>query len=243
MIWWWLPISLAGGFDHDYAALDAVYDGAVSVAGVDYRVLATRRARLDEAIGAMAAVSIEDFTGPQKLALYVNAYNAYTLQIVLDAMPLDSIRDLDGGKVWDTRTFRVAGVDLTLNQIEHDHARKLADGRVHAVVSCASRGCPPLQPEPIRPRSVEAQLDTAARQWASHNAWAIVDGTLQLSPIFDWYGEDFPSGGGDIPGVEGKQENALWFLAGFVEKRQRAQLISGRYPVVWAAYDWRLNAR
>ena len=180
----------------------------------------------------------------QQLALYVNAYNAHTLATVLDAMPLKSIMDLDGGKVWDTRTFPVGGRSLTLNQIEHEHIRKLGDGRIHAVVSCASRGCPALPPDPLRAQTCEAQLTSAARSWAGTNAFRVDGGTVYLSSIFDWYGEDLaPYAKGDLAKVDGKAEAALWFLSTVVGEKERVRLLSGELDAAWASYDWTLNRR
>ena len=236
-------LALAGSdFDHDYTALDRFYGDAVSARGVDYDALATRRAQLDEAIAAIADAPVDEFTASQQLALYVNAYNAYTLATVLDARPLKSIMDIDGGKVWDTRKFRVAGRDLTLNQIEHGNVRRLGNGRIHAAVNCASKGCPPLPPDPLRGSTSEAQLDAAARTWAATNAYRIEGGTVYLSSIFDWYADDFPARG-DIPGVDGKAEAALWFLSDFVGADAKARLTGGGLTAAWQSYDWSLNAR
>ena len=105
------PTALAdeSGFDHDHATFDRFLDGAVSSSGVDYGALASRRALLDSYLADVASAPVSEFSKTQQLALYVNAYNAYTVKTILDEMPLKSIMDLDGGKVWDKRTFAVAG--------------------------------------------------------------------------------------------------------------------------------------
>jgi hypothetical protein len=239
-----LGAAFAVDFDHTHAALERVLDGAVSTAGVDYGLVATRREKLDAYLGQVKAAETSGWTDAQKLALYVNAYNAWTLRLMLDEGPPNSIMDLDGGKVWDTRRFPVAGRELTLNQMEHENARKLADGRVHAVVNCASKGCPPLPPEPLTAPGVEAQLDDAARRWASTNAFTLDGDTVRLSKIFDWYGDDFASEGtGDLPGVEGKAENAIWFLSRYVDEPTKTRLLSGSLTADWLEYDWSLNRR
>ena len=239
-----LGAAHAAAFDHDHARLAEVLDGAVSSAGVDYPTVASRRATLDAYLEEVKVADTTGWTDAERLALHVNAYNAVTLRLILDEGTPKSIRDLDGGKVWDTRRFDVAGDSLTLNQMEHERARKLADGRVHAVVSCASKGCPPLQPSPLTPAGAEAQLDAAARQWASTNAFTLDGEVVRLSKIFDWYGEDFEAASqGDIAGVEGKAENALWFLSRYVDQGTRDKLLSGSLTVDWQDYDWSLNQR
>ncbi|MEO0603176.1 MAG: DUF547 domain-containing protein [Myxococcota bacterium] len=237
-------LAVAAPFDHDHTALTRFLKGAVSPTGVDYAALALRRDQLDSYLETVAQVDASGFSAPQQLALYVNAYNGYTLRLMLDEGPPKSITDLDGGKVWDTRRFPVAGASLTLNQMEHEHARKLADGRVHAVVNCASKGCPPLPPVALSANSTERQLDAAARTWTSTNAFSWAGDTIRLSRIFDWYGQDFTKDGrGDLPRVEGKQEDALWFLSRYVDPSTKDRLLSGTIQADWQVYDWSLNRR
>jgi len=237
-------VASDGGFDHDHGAFAAFLKGAVDGVLVDYSLLATRHAMLDQYLDTIAEVDASAFTPAEKLALYVNAYNAYTIDLVLDADLPKSIRDLDGGKVWDTRTFRVAKSALTLNQMEHEHARPLADGRVHAVINCASKGCPPLPPTPLTPTGQQEQLDAAARRWATTNAFRLEGNTVKLSMIFDWYGEDFADARkGDLGNVDGEPEAALWFLARYTDAATSAKLTSGALTAGWMEYDWTLNRK
>ena len=236
----WLAVAMAGegtGFDHDYKALRAFYEGAVSAGGVDYATFAKRRALLDAALGEIAHADTEGWTNDQRLALYVNAYNGYTVQMMLDEGVPSSIRDLDGGDPWKARSFQVAGAALTLDAMEHQRARKLTDGRVHAVVNCASKGCPPLPPEPLRPVGIESQLDAAAKRWVASNAYTLSGGKLGLSKIFDWYGVDFGKWSSDlVPGAGSKQAAAIGFLQAFglpADVKPTA--------VEWADYDWSVN--
>ncbi|MCB9666104.1 MAG: DUF547 domain-containing protein [Alphaproteobacteria bacterium] len=231
-------LAAPSAFDHAYAKLDAFYEGAVTPQGVDYTVLGSRRTLLEGALSEIAQADTAGFDDAQKLALVVNAYNAYTVQLILDHPGVRSIRDLDGGNPWKKRTFRVAGQDLTLDQMEHEHARKLADGRVHAVINCASRGCPPLPPDPLVPQGLDAQLDAAARRWVGANAYGVVSGTLFLSRIFEWYAPDFVRWRtDDVPGADDRQDAALGFLRAFGLER-----IPAHQDVAWRAYDWSLNA-
>lgn len=241
MVWMtWLAVAWAGesgGFDHTYGDFAAVLSGAVTARGVDYDAIAKRRAILDAFLRRVATADVSGFTREEQLALYVNAYNGYTLQLVLDHLPLTSIRDLDGGNPWKARTFPVGGAPLTLDQMEHAHARKLADGRVHAVVNCASKGCPPLPATPLTPEGLDARLDAEARRWVATNAYVLQGDTLALSKIFDWYGEDFVRWRAvDHPQADDKQDAALGFLQAFGP---------GTLPevarVTYAPYDWTLN--
>lgn len=234
-----LGSALAGpAFDHDYTAMDKALEGLVSPEGVRYDVLAERRALLDAQAEAIAGADLSTFTDAQRLALYVNAYNLYTLITVLDAQPLRSIRDLDGGQVWKTRRFAVAGQLRTLDDLEHVEARPMADGRIHAVINCASRGCPPLPPDPLRAEGLEQQLDEAARRWVTTNAFHIEGDTLQLSRIFDWYGDDFAEYASPSAG---KPDRAVNFIIRYApdEMDRRVAATTRR---VFGDYDWTLNA-
>lgn len=237
--WLLVTAGLAGepGFDHTYATLAKVYEGAVADKGVDYDRIATRRSELDAALAAIAVADLDGMSKPQKIALYTNAYNAYTIRLILDHRPLDSIRDLDGGNPWKTRTFGVGGEELTLDQIEHQRLRPMADGRIHAVVNCASMGCPPLPPEPMRPDTLDAQLDVGARRWVRTNAYVMVGRSIRLSKIFDWYQDDFtPWRTPGHPYATEAQDAGLNFLLAF-----GLDALPEHSQVAWHVYDWSLN--
>jgi hypothetical protein len=239
---WSLFLATAFAFDHNHAEFATFLSGAVKPSGVNYTTLKARTDVLDRYLAQVAEADPSSFSSSEKLAFYVNAYNAYTLKTMLTAGPPASIRDLDGGKVWSTRTFRVGKVDMTLDQMEHGQARKLADGRVHAVVNCASKGCPPLPAEPLRASTAQAQLDAAAAVWAKTNAFRIDGTTVSLSRVFDWFGDDFAAvkGERDLPGIAGKEEQAVWFLARHVDAATREKLLAVT-GAGWADYDWALN--
>lgn len=237
-------LATATPFSHDHAALAQVLDGAVSPVGVDYGLLASRQPQLDAYLAQLATAPIDTFSKDEQLAFWINAYNAYTLHVVLTNQPLVSIRDLDGGDVWKRRSTTIAGQTVTLDDIEHRRVRPLGDGRIHAAVNCASKGCPPLPPAPIVASKLDAQLDEATRVWASTNAFALADGALRLSSIFDWYSEDFvryarPE---DSAGSE-KARAAVGFLSKFVDSTTAASLRAALPAADWADYDWALNAR
>lgn len=240
------PIARAdgGAFDQSHAQLAAFLRGAVTDTGVDYGLLASRRGVLATYLSQVAAADTTAWSNAQKLALYVNAYNAYTLATMLDNGPPSSIQNLDGGKVWDVRTFAVAGQQMTLNDLENGHARKLADGRIHAALNCASKGCPPLAPTPLTATNQGAQLDEDARRWVRTNAFRLTGATIELSMIFDWYGGDFAAQNqGDIAGADGEGENALWFLSKYADDATKQKLTSGALTVAWQTYDWSVNKK
>lgn len=229
-------------FDHDHAAFAAFLKGTVYPGGVDYRALASRRDALDAYLGTLAGVDAQALEPSQRLALWVNGYNAATISLVLNHPDLRSMKDLDDGQVWKRRTFDIGGESLTLDSLEHERIRTIADGRIHAVLSCAARGCPPLPSEPLRANTLEAQLTRAAQTWVQTNAFELRDGTVYLSEIFKWFPGDFVDyRKAPIPGTNEAQTRALWFIATFAQGGVAAQLTDGVYPVAWEPYDWALN--
>jgi hypothetical protein len=223
------------------AALDRYVDaqGRVDYAGI------RASGALDATVSALAS-AVEPTAADARMAFWINAYNALTIDLVADAWPIASIRDLDGGKVWDTRRFTVAGKQVTLNDIENKTLRPMGDPRVHAALNCASKGCPALAKSAYAAATLGAQLDAAARAWAAGNAMVLdqAGGSVAFNSIFDWYGADFEAKStADVPGVEGKAEAAALWLANYCSAERAAWLRKGGYQVAWAPYDWSVNSR
>ena len=227
----------------DFLALQNALDTYTAGGKVDYAAIDAAHA-FDPIVEALARASVP--TDPKAaIAFWINAYNALTIDLVADEMPLGSIQSLDGGKVWDTRKFVVAGKPLTLNEIENGILRPLGDPRVHAALNCASRGCPPLAAKVFSGATLDAQLDLQTSVWMHTNGIAIdrQRGTVALSRIFDWYGEDFAKvPGPDVPGIDGEAEAAIRFAI-LHDPGDAPYLREGRYTVTWTPYDWGLNSK
>lgn len=243
-----LPLLLWLALDPTHGAWDAALKAHVSPAGVGYAALGPMA--LDPYLAELAAVDLRELNEVEKKALLLNAYNALTVDLVASNPGITSIKDLDGGKVWDTRTFTVGGQAMTLNDIEHRQLRPMGDARVHAALNCAARGCPPLLAEAFTPERLQEQLERACQSWVRTNAIQVdrAANTVRLSRVFEWYGADFlrDYGGtrrGDIPGVEGTQEAAIHFIAVYIGPAQASWLRAGGYSVAWTEYDWALNGR
>ena len=160
-------------------------------------------------IGALQAVDVATLSPPEQFAFWANLYNAKTIDIVLDAYPVKSIKDisLGGGLVaaftggpWKAKVVKIAGRDLSLDDIEHGILRPVfKDPRVHYAANCASLGCPNLMREAFTGANLDANLDAAARAFTGHpRGFSVKDGKLTASSIYDWYGKDF---GSDAAGV------------------------------------------
>lgn len=232
-------------FAMDHSPWDALLKAHVDNSGVDYASF--DGAALDAYVAALGAAPKPEGKD-ETLAFYINAYNALTVDLILANPGVASIRDLDEGEVWKTRSFNVAGESVTLDHIEHGILRPLGSERVHASVNCASKGCPPLLAEAFVPERVDAQMTSATRNWVSLNAYITSKrmDELHLSQIFDWFGDDFSEYADDfdIPGVDDpKQEAALNFLRAYTDPGTKKWIESGTYSVHWWDYDWALNKK
>lgn len=250
----------AQGFDH--SAYDTVLARHVVEGGVDYAALKAERGVLDRYLQRLAAVTRDEFAAwpePDRIAYLINAYNAYMLQIVIDHYPIDtggffqrlfhpdnSVRQIDG--VFDGIEHRVAGADLTLDEIEHQRLRENYDEpRIHFALVCAAVSCPPLRAEAYRGGRLDVQLDDQARRFlndTSANRFDVSEGRVRVSRIFDWYGEDFR---GHAPEhgyrVSGNLRGVLAFAARYLPERVARFLERGEYDVEFFDYDWTLNDR
>ena len=242
-IWSSLTALAGGSFDHSHAQLDALWSNSASSAGVDYGYLQQNRAALDSYVQSLATAPVSEFTRDQKIAFWVNAYNALTVQLILDEKTPKSIMDLDGGKVWDTRSFKVGSGSHTLNDIEHRILRPMTDGRIHAVLNCASKGCPPLASKPIRSQSVDAQLTEGARHWVRTNAVKLQGSSVSVSQLFDWFADDFVQWRPHAPDtMNDKHRGAIGFLKAFGDDALKQKLTQVG-SVTYHTYDWSLNSR
>ncbi|MBI2362915.1 MAG: DUF547 domain-containing protein [Elusimicrobia bacterium] len=256
-----MPPASAAPLGLTYARYDQVLREHVSLGRVDYAGLKKDPGGLDAALAELSAVTSEEYGAwkeADRIAFWVNAYNAHTIKAVLDHYPIEarglaafrfpknSIRQIPG--VWDKRAFSVAGRTVTLDGIEHAVLRKdFNEPRIHMALVCASVGCPPLRAEAYRGDRLEAQLEDQARAFLSEKAKFRVDqaaARVSLSPIFKWFGGDFvgrrgggPSGGPRTP----EQEAVLRFIAEHVDPPDREFLAAGTFTVEFLDYDWSLN--
>jgi hypothetical protein len=245
----------ASSFDHRYPAHADVLARYVRMPGVDYAALKADRGRLDRAIAEFNAPSASGEAGwsrEQRMAFWINAYNALTLRAIVDHYPIrngwltlqprDSIRQIDG--VWTKLTWQAAGRTVTLDDIEHRILRPtFKDARMHFAVNCASVSCPPLAATPYRPETLGSQLDEAARIYLASPEGLRVDGeTLRMSSIFKWYGDDFIAQYSPlVPGGRDPKERAI--LGTIVRHGPAAaeRARTGKPVVEYLDYDWSLN--
>ncbi|MGB0867666.1 MAG: DUF547 domain-containing protein, partial [Granulosicoccaceae bacterium] len=200
--------------------------------------------QLDAYTDKLSAVSAKSFDGwsrDEQLAFLINAYNAFTVELVLSEYPkIDSIKDIGGwfGSPWKQEFFTLLGEKRHLDAVEHDMIRgsgRYDEPRIHVAVVCASIGCPALRPEAFVAEQLEAQLEDSMRRFladSSRNAYQ--DGRLTVSKIFDWYGEDFPS----LQSLFAAHAEQL-----AKDSVARQHIRNGDYKLAFGDYDWALNDR
>ena len=251
------PLAQAQGFDHSHAAWNALLAKHVrtsptgNASSVDYAALKAERAALAAYLKALTSVAAAEYgvwSKPQRLAFLINAYNAFTIELVLTKYPeLESIKDL--GSVftspWKKKFFRLLGEERHLDDIEHGLIRApgaFDDPRIHVAVVCASVGCPMLRPEAYAADKLDAQLDDGMRRFladATRNRHDAAMGRLQVSKIFDWYGRDFEQGHRGYDSLKTLFARHASQLASTPEAQ--AKVRAGDYKLEFLDYDWRLN--
>lgn len=199
-----------------------------------YNLLKKNEGELNSYLGELESLSKENFSTfdqKQKLAFWINAYNAYTIKIILKNYPVKSIRDISSGWFssgpWKKDFIKLFGKKMSLDNIEHDTIRKeFQEPRIHFAVNCASIGCPSLLQEAFEASALNGQLDKAALNFLQNKSKNFVKGnTLYLSNIFKWYGGDFNK-------RYGKYENYII---------KTLNLPQTKYKVKFNKYDWSLN--
>lgn len=256
------PAGSAQAKEFSFASYGDVLRVHVNERGlVNYRGLKAESASLDAFSASLAAISPAQFDAwseAHKIAFWINAYNALTLEAIIRNYPIrssflrsaiypkNSIRQIPG--VWDKLRFSVAGREMTLDEIEHATLRaQFNEPRIHVALVCAALSCPPLRNEPYTGEKLDQQLDDQARAFLASPQGLRLDrqaGKVHLSSIFKWFGEDFVKTFGTRERFAGRSDAeraVLNFVSRYVSETDREFLLSGNYRIEYLAYDWTLN--
>jgi hypothetical protein len=234
-----------------YEDLDYVLERYVSERGlVDYDGLVKDRASLDRFVRAVEETSPD--SRPElfprqsdRLAYWINAYNALVLRGVVEAWPVRSVKDIRPlfGFFWRDK-HRLGGQPWTLRKLENEVLRaRFREPRIHFAINCASRGCPALRRRAWRADSLDGDLEEAARTFIRDPRNVRVDperGTVHLSEIFKWYPEDFLDWL-DARGLP-RPRGVLGYVIPYLSDDQRRGWDPGKVSVAWIEYDWSVNA-
>lgn len=222
-----------GAFPHE--ALDGVLAKNVDDTGkVDYRTLAAERVELERYLTAVSKYSPDSHpdlftTEAQKLAYWINAYNAYVLFAITERPAMRSVADEKANFFYFTE-YVLGGEELSLYALENDIVReRFQEPRIHFALNCASAGCPELPAEAFVPGRLEEQLTEETHAFCADRGKVeeASDGVVRMSKIFDWYEDDFEAAGGAIA---------------FCRARGREDLPADA-KLEFIPYDWTLNAQ
>ncbi len=247
----------AQAFDGNHAAWTAllkkhvvVQDGG-KASQLRYTGMAADRAALKAYLGTLSSVGAGTYAAwakSRQMAFLINAYNAFTVELILTRYPqLASIKDLGNliQSPWKQKFVPLLGTNVSLDQIEHGMLRERGsfdDPRIHLAVNCASIGCPPLREEAFVAERLDAQLDEQAQRFLSdrnRNRWNATTQKLEVSKIFDWYQEDFRLGHRGITSVAAYLARFADALADAPADRERIR--GQRASLSYLDYDWHLN--
>ncbi len=204
---------------------------------VDYQGFKNEEAKLDQYLKVLEEIDTKKLSRDEQFAFYVNAYNAWTIKLILTGYPgIKSIKDLGSifKSPWKKQIARINGDIITLDHIEHDILRPgFKDPRVHFAANCASKGCPPLRSEPYRADILEQQLDEMTQAFIDDSRRNRLEGqTLYVSSIFKWFSEDF-------------HDDVVRFFLKYAQGDLKKQLEKSQsnIQVKYLDYDWSLNGK
>ncbi len=221
----------------DHTAFDILLKKHVNREGwVDYDGFKKDRNELTKYLDLLQknAPNDKSWSREDKLAYWINAYNAFTIELVLQYYPVESIKDI-GSKIqipfvntpWDIKFIKIGGKDLDLNNIEHSILRKEFDEpRIHFAINCASYSCPVLRAEAYTGAKVDQQLNEQAISFVNDERRNQISGSeAALSKIFSWFSGDFTKNGN---------------LKDFINQFAKVKIVD-KAKISYIDYDWRLN--
>ncbi len=222
-----------------------VKDGLVNYAGLK------KDARLQKYLDILSATDPDTLSSKSKKeAFWINAYNAFTLQVITANYPIQSINDLNKGgmiiaqlfgtTVWDKKFITINNKKYCLNDIEHEILRKkFKDPRIHFALVCGALSCPNLRSEAYTADNLDSLLTEQGKLFLNDpnkNRYNLKNKVAHLSRYFDWYKDDF----GD------SDEKILLFISGYLADSAVVKSIKSN-PSAWnikfIPYDWCLNVK
>ena len=212
----------------NHKLFDGFLGAHVSSGGtVNYSGMKKKEADLDAYFTSLEKTKITTaWSRNDKLAFWINTYNAYTIKLILNNYPVNKITDLYAGKPWDYKWIKLDGKTLSLNNIENDIIRPdFKDPRIHFAVNCAAKSCPPILKSAFTASNLEKQLESQTKKFINNNQYnTLGKSEIVVSKIFDWYGSDFGN------------------VASFIS-RYADITVKPTAKVKFNEYDWSLNGK
>ena len=219
--------------DQEHKALTEILAKHVVPSGVKYKALKKDHAKLQAYLKELSSVTpkeLKSWKEAEQLSFYINLYNAATLDLVLKHYPIKSFKeDIKKGGPWKLKSVTALQKSLSLDEVEHEYLRKnYNEPRIHFALNCASAGCPPLRAEAFTGSKLETQLEEQTKAFLASDKNEISGSSLKLSPLFDWFKDDFVKKSGSVEA--------------FVDPYFPKQKISpGKVKISFTDYGWSLN--
>jgi hypothetical protein len=241
-----INISNVFAFDHSHEKFNLLLQAHVKFKNkqsfINYLKIKENPANLESYLKSLSSVSKKEFnkfSKDQQLAFLINAYNAFTIKIILNHYPLKSIKDIGSlfTNTWKIKFFTLLEEKSHLDNIEHNLIRKqFNEPRIHFAVNCASIGCPSLQKKAFTANNLNNLLESATKNFLSNttkNKFKKEQKEIKLSKIFKWYGGDFKKKFGSVEK----------FVAKYLTSNSNDQqnIKNEKFSMTWTEYDWKLN--
>lgn len=250
------------GFDHSHSIFNNLLKEYVVDTKVNYKGFINNLGEFNKYLETLNNIDPDEFvnwTENQKLAYWINAYNAFTIKAIIDHYPIkrsftligifyapkNSILQIPG--VWKKLKFNAIGRKVTLDHIEHGILRKeFNEPRIHAAINCASISCPDLRNEAYTADRLETQLSDASSVFVNSKTKGVLidkeSGRVKISKIFKWFGDDFYKNYGSEVYMlrSSKQNGPLGFIAEYIDD-DKTYILEGDYKLKYLSYNWGLN--
>ena len=233
----------------DHSLFDELLKEHVTKEGdVNYQGFLADQAQLDQYLELLSnnPPNKKTWSEEEQLAYWINAYNAFTVKLILNHYPVKSIKDIKKGipfvnGVWDIEFFKIGGKEMNLNEIEHGIIREeFEEPRIHFAVNCASFSCPHLRNEAFVAERLDEQLTDQTRVFLADTRKNKIENSdkIYLSKIFQWYSTDFTNKGffSRLFGGKGRTENLINYIQPFVEES-----LNKDTEIEFLDYNWNLN--
>ncbi len=202
---------------------------------VNYKGFVQAKDSLEDYLNILSSNPVNDsWSREAALAYWINAYNAFTVKLIVDNYPVESIRDLNPTfyipmvrTVWHRKFFKIGGKEMNLDTIEHEILRKkFNEPRIHFAIVCASKSCPVLLNESFEEDKIYEQLDRQTKAFLADKSRNIIrEDEVEISKIFSWFSGDFTKDGS---------------LIDFLNLYSPIE-ISEDASIRYVDYDWSLN--
>ena len=220
-------VSTSFAQNFDYKKTSLFLGKYVSDKGnVNYDKIKSNKAELDAVIKQFEEKQpTAKWSKNEKLAYYINAYNVYTLKVVVDNYPTKSIKDIDNA--WDKKMITSGKNKISLSDVEHKILRKMNEPRIHFAINCASFSCPNLLNEAFLPETLDKQLEAVTKSFINDKTKnTITTSEIKISEIFNWFGSDFKT----------KKTSVIDFI-----NKYSTVKIDKKAKVKFLDYNWNLN--